>query len=82
MKIHMSKKERRVLIFTVTLKIAQSNGLFRFTLDEVAKQSKCSKSLVKYHYGGLTNLREKVIIYGRENDIHWINNTSIMELVS
>lgn len=82
MRQHMSKTERRNLIFAVTLNVARTKGLFKFNLDDVAISSNCSKSLVKHHYRGITNLRSLVILYGRENKVKWINETSIMELLN
>ena len=81
MKPYMSKQERKNLIFTIALKVAEDKGIFKFTLNEVAKSCKCSKSLIKHHYGGIVNLRSEVILYGRKNNVNWIKNTSIMELL-
>lgn len=79
--IYLAAQERKNLIFEISLKLARKKGLFKFIIDEVAKDSQCSPSTVKHYYGGISNLRNCIIRYGRDNKIDWIMNTSVTEIL-
>lgn len=78
----MSQHERRKLIFACILRCVHSKGLFRMTLIDIAREAQCSKSLVKYHFGGIMKIREVVIDFAKQTNDKKILNIPITDIMN
>jgi AcrR family transcriptional regulator len=66
---HMSRIERRALIFNSILHVIGQKGLHNFSIDHVAEHAKCGLSTVKIHFGNLKDIREEVVRYAQQKGI-------------
>jgi AcrR family transcriptional regulator len=73
----MKRGERKDFIFQQSLKCAREQGIFNFSINDVAESSKCSPSLVKHYHGGIAKIRKAIINYGMVNKIDWIMDTTV-----
>jgi len=77
----MSRDERKRLIFACILNLVNEHGLFKITIDKIAKRAKCSPSLVKIYFGGIVKIRRMVLEHAKKNNIKKIINTPITDLL-
>lgn len=79
--IHLPRLKREQLIFKAILICVDKYGLFNFSIAQVAEHSKCSTSLIKTYFGGLTSIQHKVIQYARDSNNKKILSTPIIEII-
>ncbi len=79
--IHLPRLKREQLIFEAILICVDKYGLFNFNIVQVAEHSKCSTSLIKTYFGGLTSIRHKVIQYARDTQNEKILSTPIVQMI-
>lgn len=56
-----SAKHRKAQIVAATLESARDLGLYRITMEDVARRAHCARSTVGYHFTSLIRLREEAI---------------------
>lgn len=78
---HLPRLKREQIIFNSILTCVFEYGLFKFTISQIAKDAKCSPSLIKTYFGGITSIRHKVIQYGIDTQNEKILNIPISEMV-
>ena len=79
--VHMSREKREQLIFNCILNLVNEQGLFKITINEIAKRAGCSTSLIKVYFGGIVKIRRKVLEHAKENKIKKILNTPVTDLL-
>lgn len=57
----MRPEERKAKILAAGLKLAVQNGYMRLTDRDLAREAKCSKSLVLHHFGSIHTVRSEVL---------------------
>lgn len=57
----MRPEERKAQILAAGLKLAVQNGYMRLTDRDLAREAKCSKSLVLHHFGSIHTVRSEVL---------------------
>ncbi len=79
--VHLPRLKREQLIFEAILICVDEYGLFNFNLTQIAKHAKCSTSLIKTYFGGITSIQHKVIQYARDTKNEKILSTPIVEMI-
>lgn len=57
----MRPEERKAKILAAGLKLAVQSGYMRLTDRDLAREAKCSKSLVLHHFGSIHTVRSEVL---------------------
>ena len=79
---YLSKRARRELIFKNIIELAEGEGLFSFTINDIARLSTCACATVKSHFGNMKNIREEAIIHAKAENISSILNTPITDMLN
>lgn len=58
----MRPEERKAKILAAGLKLAVQNGYMRLTDRDLAREAKCSKSLVLHHFGSILTVRREILL--------------------
>lgn len=58
----MRPEERKAQILAAGLKLAVQFGYMRLTDRDLAREAKCSKSLVLHHFGSISTVRREILL--------------------
>lgn len=58
----MHPYDRKAQILAAGLKLAVQNGYMRLTDRDLAREAKCSKSLVLHHFGSILTVRREILL--------------------
>lgn len=74
-------KKRKQLILVTALELALKYGLVGFNIEDIARSSKLSKSIIRSHFGGIKRIRAEIYKYALKKNIKPIINTPVLDII-
>lgn len=75
----LTKEHRHRMIFDAALALAESEGLYDFTIKTVAEKAGCSEPLVIHYFGSALRLRKEVIEHAMKDRLNSILAQAIVK---
>jgi AcrR family transcriptional regulator len=77
----LPRRKRKAYILQAIVNLAETRGLYNFTIRDIAEQSECSESTIKIHFGTMKNIREETVIYADQKGLGKILSTPVINII-